>query len=155
MIKLLITLTLCVFLAASVQAATFDLRFERLAEALAGLKETDRSTVQRAIESIKRGDHTVALTQLSALNRNYPMNSSLRILTAYVLLQTGNLLGAFEEAKKAEMAPDGSSYKCWFLAKIAFIAGDNAVCKRELAHAGNDKASSEDVRALEKELNGK
>ncbi len=155
MVKLLITIALCLFLHAPVQAAAFDLRFERLAESLAGLKETDRSTVQRAVESIKRGENTVALTQLSALTRNYPMNSSVRILTAYVLLQTGNLLGAFDEARKAESAPDGNSYKCWFLAKIAFIAGDNAVCKRELAHARGDKAATEDVRALEKEMKGR
>ena len=155
MVKVLITIAICLFLSASGHAATFTLRFERLAEALAGLKEADRSTVKRAIESIKKGENTVALTQLSALTRNYPMNSSLRILTAYVLLQTGNLLGAFDEARKAETAQDWNSYKCWFLAKIAFIAGDNAVCKRELAHARQDKSAAEDVRALELELNGK
>ena len=155
MAKSLITIALCLFLSSAGQAATFDLRFERLAEALAGLKESDRGVVQRAVESIKRGENTLALTQLSALNRSYPMNSSLRILTAFALLQTGNLLGAFDEARKAESAPGGNSYKCWFLAKVAFIAGDNVVCKRELEHARGDKAASEDVRALEREMNRK
>jgi hypothetical protein len=117
-----------------------------LAEALAGLKETGCLIVQRAVESIKRRENTATLSQLSALNKNYPMNSSgarvesalLRILTAYVLLQTGNPLGAFDYARKAETSPGGNSCKCWFLAKAALIAGDNAVCVRELAHARAD-----------------
>lgn len=152
---MLITIALCFMLSTNAQAASFNLRFERLTEALAGLKEMDRSILQRAVESIKRGESASALAQLSALNKNYPMNSSLRILTAYALLETGNLLGAFDEAKKAEISPGGNSYKCWFLAKVAFMAGDNAVCKRELEHARNDKTDSEDVRALKKELNKK
>ena len=76
-------------------------------------------------------------------------------MTAFTLLETGNLLGAFKEARKAEASPGGNSYKCWFLAKIAFIAGDNAMCKRELEHARQGETGKEDFHTLESGLKGK
>lgn len=136
-------------------AQGFELRYERLVEALAGLNEMDRKIVDSAIVLIKRGDSNIALTRLNSLNKTHPTNSSLRILTAYTLLQAGNLLGAFEEAKKAESSPDQVSYKCWFLAKVAFINGDNAACKRELNHAEGDSANKADAAALRAEMQRK
>ena len=139
-------------LAGSLQCAKLDVRMERLAESLKLLKVTDRSVVDQAVALIRKGENTAALAQLSTLNRANPKNSSLRILTAYALLQVGNLVGAFEEAKKAESAPNGNSYKCWFLAKVAVLAGDRKVCKRELKHVKTVGDMAAEVRALEKDL---
>jgi hypothetical protein len=66
----------------------------------------------------------------------------------------GNLVGAFEEAKKAESAPNGNSYKCWFLAKVAVLAGDRKVCRRELKHVKQAGDMVAEVTALERELKG-
>ena len=136
-------------------AQGFELRYERLVSVLAGLNDSDRAVVDQAVELIKKGDGNIALTRLNTLNRSYPMNSSLRVLTAYALLQAGNLLGAYDEAKKAEAMPDPNSYKCWFLAKVAFINGDTAACKRELKHASGDAANKPDIAALQAEMKQK
>ena len=71
---------------------------------------------------------------------------------AYAQLQLGNLTGALDEAKKAHDAPNGNSYRCYFLAKIAFLTGDNATCRRELNHAKNAGDMPEDVRQLENDV---
>jgi len=139
-------------MAGPLQAANVDLRAERLAEALDLLQPGERSVVDHAVDLIRKGMNTDALAALSSLTKDNPKNSSLRILTAYALLQVGNLVGAFDEAKKAEAAPNGNSYKCWFLAKVALLAGDRAVCKREIAHAKKVGDMADDVNALEKEL---
>ena len=130
-------------------AQTFDLRFDRLTSALATLSAGDRTAVDQAIELMRKGDNNLALVRLSALNEKNPQNSSLRILTAYSMLRLGNLVGAFDEADKAEKAPNGDAYKCWFLAKLAFLKGDMAVCRKEMSHA---KANGEDVKALEDDM---
>ena len=54
-----------------------------------------------------------------------------------------------------EATPDNVSYKCWFLAKVAFINGDNVACKRELNHASGDPANKVDVAALRGDLTKK
>lgn len=136
-------------LPASLGAQTFDLRFDRLTSALATLSAGDRTAVDQAIELMRKGDNNLALVRLSALNEKNPQNSSLRILTAYSMLRLGNLVGAFDEADKAEKAPNGDAYKCWFLAKLAFLKGDMAVCRKEMSHA---KANGEDVKALEDDM---
>ena len=131
----------------------FDLRYDRLSGAVAQLADADRSTVNQAIDLIKKGDSNLALIRLSGLNKANPNNSSLRILTAYALLRAGDLLGAFEESKKAHEAPNGDNgYKCWFLGKLALLNGDKATCQREVNHAKADKTLAKDVSALEKEL---
>jgi Flp pilus assembly protein TadD len=142
-------LVLCVlvlFLPASISAVDFDLRFDRLTAALASLSAGDRPAVNEAIELMRMGKHNIALLRLTALNEKSPQNSSLRILTAYAMLRLGDIAGAFDEARKAEEAPNGNGYKCWVLAHLAFLKGDMKACQREIGHA---KANGEDIKALE------
>ena len=143
-----------ILLAPALSAESFDLQYGRLATALAGLSIMDQKTVEDAISHIRKGDNNLALVRLSELNKENPKNSSLRILTAYALLRTGDLIGALENAKQGEGAPNGDAYKCWFLAKIAFVSGDKATCKRELGHAKEalktDKELMSSMRAMEK-----
>jgi Flp pilus assembly protein TadD len=139
-------------LTSPVHALDFELRVDRLASALSIMTEGDRGAVDHALQLIQKGDHSLALVRLSSLNKTNPKNSSLRILTAYALLQAGNLLGAFEEAKKAHAAPDGNSYKCWFLAKVALLSGNKAVCRKELEHVRKAGDMTAEVRKLENEL---
>lgn len=148
----LLAICLLVVAAAPLRADKVDLRAERLTEALDLLKPSERSVVDHAVDLIRKGMNTDALAALSTLTKDNPKNSSLRILTAYALLQLGNLVGAFDEAKKAEAAPNGNSYKCWFLGKLALLVGDREVCKREIAHAKKAGDMATDVDALEKEL---
>ena len=141
--------------AGSLRSADVDLRMDRLADSLNLLRGEDRAVVEQVLDLIRKGENTLALGRLTALNTANPQNSSLRILSAYALLQAGNFLGAFDEAAKAEKAPDGNSYKCWFLAKVALLAGDKSACKRELKHVKSVGDMAADVKALEKELKAK
>jgi Flp pilus assembly protein TadD len=133
-------------------AADFDLRFDRLSEAFTLLPEADRMSTNEVIALIRRGDHNDALARLQKLNAGHPDNSSLRVLTAYALLQVGNLVGAFDEAQKAHSAPNGNSYKCWFFSKIALLNGDIQTCKRELAHVKHAGDLRAEAKALEQDL---
>jgi hypothetical protein len=130
----------------------FDLNFGRLESALEVLSAAERDTVSDSINLIKSGENVLALSRLSSLKQQSPQNSSLRILAAYALLQAGNALGAFEEAEKAHAAPDGNSYKCWFLAKVALISGKRAVCERELEHIKGAGDMVAEVKQLERDL---
>ncbi|MGA2132614.1 MAG: hypothetical protein ABSH50_10000 [Bryobacteraceae bacterium] len=129
-----------------------DLQFDRLASALTLLNDADRRVVNEAAQLIKEGENAGALARLSALTHSNPDNSSLRILIAYAQLQLGNLTGALDEAKKAHEAPNGNSYRCYFLAKIAFLTGDKVTCRRELNHAKNAGDMPDDVRQLESDI---
>jgi len=142
-------------IAPSMLAQPLELRFDRLTTALAALNAGDRRAVDEAIELIKRGENNLALARLTPLNSASPANSSLRILTAYATLQLGNLLGAFEEAKKAEKAADHTAYACWFLAKLSLLKGDQSACKREIKHLKGVPEMSAEVRQLESDLNTK
>jgi thioredoxin-like negative regulator of GroEL len=139
----------------SANAETFDLRLDRLADSFKLLQETDRASVDEVVGLIKMGDHSGALARLQELNQRNPQNSSLRVLTAYTMLQLGNLVGAFDEASKGEATPGKSSYKCWVLAKIALLTGDTAVCKRELKHVVKGGDMPEEARSLEADLKKK
>jgi Flp pilus assembly protein TadD len=139
-------------LAAPPPAPTMDLRFDRLASALTLLNDGDRKIVDEAVQLIRQGEHAGALARLSTLTHSNPDNSSLRILMAYAQLQLGNLTGAFDEAKKAHDAPNGNSYRCYFLAKIAFLTGDTVTCRRELNHTKNAGDMPEEVRQLQNDL---
>ncbi len=152
-----IILLLCLWLvpAFSAAAASFDLRFDRLTEALGLLPDADRASVDQVVKSIKNGDHQGALARLNELNRSNPENSSLRLLTSYAMLQLGNLLGAYEEAHHAHEAGNGNSYKCWFYSKLALINGNNDVCKRELKHVKKAGDMPQEAKALEKEMKAK
>jgi Flp pilus assembly protein TadD len=129
-----------------------DLRFDRLASALTLLNDADRKIVDQAAQLIREGENAGALARLSTLTHSNPDNSSLRILMAYAQLQLGNLTGAFDEAKKAHEAPNGNSYRCYFLAKIAFLTGDTVTCRRELNHTKNAGDMPEEVRQLQNDL---
>jgi Flp pilus assembly protein TadD len=133
-------------------APGMELRFDRLASALTLLSDNDRKIVDEAVQLIREGEHVGALARLSTLAHSNPDNSSLRILMAYAQLQLGNLTGALDQAKKAHEAPNGNSYRCYFLAKIAFLTGDNVTCRRELNHAKNAGDMPEDVRQLQNDL---
>jgi len=139
-------------LAAPPPAASMDLRFDRLASALTLLNDGDRKVVNEAVQLIREGEHVAALARLSTLTHSNPDNSSLRILMAYAQLQLGNLTGALDEAKKAHEAPNGNSYRCYFLAKIAFLTGDTVTCRRELNHAKNAGDMPAEVRELQNDL---
>ena len=139
-------------LAAAPPTPTMELRFDRLASALTLLSDADRKIVDQAAQLIREGEHAGALARLSTLTHSNPENSSLRILMAYAQLQLGNLTGALDEAKKAHEAPNGNSYRCYFLAKIAFLTGDNITCKRELNHAKNAGDMPEEVRQLQNDV---
>lgn len=133
-------------------AAEPELKLKRLNPSLKTLSRSERSAVDRAVGLIRKGEHTAALAQLTELTRSNPNNSSVRVVLAYALLQAGNLAGAFDHAKLAEAAPDHNSYVCLFLARIAWLAGDTASCRRELGHvraAGTDRAEAD---ALERQL---
>lgn len=142
-------------LAPSVHAVTFDLRLDRLAEAIGLLPENDRQAVEEVIRHIKHGENNEAYDRLSELNKTNPSNSSLRVLTSYALLQLGNAIGALEEADKAHDAPNGNSYKCLFYARIAFLNGKSDACKRELGHARKAGDLPKEVKALEEEMKRK
>ncbi|HTQ58032.1 MAG TPA: hypothetical protein VMI94_26385 [Bryobacteraceae bacterium] len=129
-----------------------DLRVDRLASALTLLNDADRKVVNDSIQLIREGENAGALARLSTLTHSNPENSSLRILIAYAQLQLGNLAGAFSEAKKAHDAPNGNSYRCYFLARIAFLTGDKVTCRRELNHVKNAGDMPNDVRQLESDL---
>ena len=91
-------LILAAVLILPLHAEMFDLQFERLAIALAGLSTPDRSVVDDAVALIRKGENNLALAKLSALNKQSPKNSSLRILTAYTLLRAGDTVGALESS---------------------------------------------------------
>jgi Flp pilus assembly protein TadD len=131
---------------------TMELQFDRLTSALTLLNDADRKVVDEAAQLIREGEHAGALARLSTLTHSNPDNSSLRILMAYAQLQLGNLTGALDEAKKAHEAPNGNSYRCYFLAKIAFLTGDSVTCRRELNHAKNAGDMPEEVRQLQNDL---
>jgi predicted Zn-dependent protease len=141
-----------ILLFAVTAAAAQDLKVKRLNSSLRALGRSGRGAVERSLDLIRKGEHTAALAQLTGLTRDNPENSAVRVVLAYALLQAGNLAGAFDHARKAEAAPDHNSYVCLFLARVAWLAGDTAVCRRELGHvraAGTDKAEAD---ALERKL---
>ena len=151
-VKLMRLLTLLLFSLIPAQAAVFDLRFDKLTEALQILPDADTSSVNEVISLIKAGRNDDALKKLNMLNMGNPENSSLRVLTAYTLFQIGNLVGALQEADKAHEAPNGNSYKCWFYAKIALLTGNDTICRRELEHARKAGDMPAEVKTLEQEM---
>jgi Flp pilus assembly protein TadD len=139
-------------MAAPPAAPAMDLRFDRLTSALNLMSAADHKIVGEAAQLIREGQYLGALARLSALTHLNADNSSLRILLGYVQLQLGNLTGALDEAKKAHDAPNGDSYRCYFLAKIAFLTGDKVSCRRELNHVKNAGDMPTEVRQLQNDL---
>jgi len=139
----------------SLPAAQLNLEYSALTSTIDKLSDSDRMTVYDAIALIKKGNNGQALARLNALNDRQPDNSAIRILTAYALLQVGNLLGAFENAQAAEKTPGGNAYACWFLAKVALLSGRNEVCRREMSHLEKGGAPAAQIRELRAELTAK
>ena len=115
-----------------------NLQLKDLTQPLQNLNASDQQSVDQAIRAIGQQDHVVALSYLTKLSASNPMNSSLRVLRAFVLLEVGNVAGALSEAKTAEKMGGHSAYRCWFLAQVAYAAGNTPLCRREVRHlAGN------------------
>ena len=132
-----------------------DLRLRALTEPLQNLSAADRQTVDETISLITRKEHGLALAHLTALSASNPMNSALRVLRAYALLELGNVTGALDEARTAEESEGHSAYKCWFLAQVAYIAGNKPLCRREIKHLQGNTVYGAGAVELRKELEAK
>src|SRR4051794_29465479 len=73
---------------------TLNFELRDLTEPLRNLTPEDRLAVDQAIRAIGQKDHVVALSYLTKLSATNPMNSSLKVLRAFALLELGNLSGA-------------------------------------------------------------
>ena len=146
------TLILLFLSLASMQAALFELKFNNLKPSLSRLSPEETKIVDRSIGLIRKGENTLALAQLSTLSKANPSNSALQVLMSYALLQIGNKLGAFDAAKQAEASPDHTGYVCYFFAKVAFLTGDSATCKREIAHVKSLGLHKKEIKELESEV---
>ena len=98
------------------------------------LSAADGKVFDEAIELIRRGNHAEALLSLTRLTGSNPKNVAVRATRAYVLLQVGNLLGALDDARVAEKTGPQSAYRCWLLAQISYLAGNQRLCRREIKH---------------------
>ena len=124
--------------APSIPERKVQLDFKALTEPLQDLTAADHRIIDRAIQSIRQNEHSVALAYLTGLTATNPMNSGVRILRAYVLLELGNIAGALGEAMTAESTGAHSGYRCWFLAQVAYLAGNKPLCRREISHVEGD-----------------
>lgn len=131
-------------------APVLDLK--ALSEPLQNLTPQERKTADKAIKLIGEKQHLLALGYLTDLTASNPMNSSIRVLRAYVLLELGNLTGALGDARTAEDTGPHSAYRCWFLAQVAYLAGDKALCKREIKHLQGAPGYQPEVEKLHREL---
>jgi len=131
---------------------SLNLGLKELTEPLRDLSPDDRRAVDLAIASIERGEHAVALAWLSRLSGSNPMNSSVRVLRAYALLELGNLTGALDDARAAEASPAHSAYQCWFLAQVAYLAGNKPLCRREIKHLAGNTTWGADAEQLRRDL---
>jgi predicted Zn-dependent protease len=111
-----------------------ELDIKALAKPLQDLMPAERQVVDEAIELIGQKRHALALLDLTRLTASNPNNSALRVLRAYVLLELGNITGALNDARSAEASGARSAYRCWFLAQVAYLAGNKPLCCREIKH---------------------
>jgi hypothetical protein len=133
----------------------FDLGLTELQQPLMNLSIGDRQIVDQVIALIKQGKHVPALAYLTSLTHSNPMNSAVRVLRAYVLLELGNLAGALDDAVKGESAGGHAGYRCWFLAQVAYIAGNKALCLREIKHISADPVYGADAEQLRQSVKAK
>lgn len=129
-----------------------DLDLRALAEPLQDLTPAEGEIVDEAIELIKQKRHALALADLSRLIGSNPMNSALRVLRAYVFLELGNVTGALDDARSAERSGVRSSYRCWFLARVAYLAGNVPLCRREIKHVAADPSYGPAAEKLRRNL---
>jgi hypothetical protein len=116
------------------------------------LTPEERKVVDETVELIRQKRHAEALLDLSRLIGSNPQNSALRVLRAYVLLEVGNVSGALDEARSAEASGVRSAYRCWFLAQVAYLAGNVPLCRREIKHIGSDESYGQAAEALRRHL---
>ena len=112
-----------------------ELSIQDLAEPLRDLSPSDEKAFNEAVTLIQQKQHLSALAVLTPLAESNPSNSGLHIVRAYVLLELGNVAEApLGDAKQAEESRAHTAYKCWFLARVAYLAGNKPLCRREIKH---------------------
>ncbi len=115
-----------------------ELDLKALAGPLEDLTPEDKKVVDEAIKLIHDNRDADALTSLTKLTRTNPKNTTVRVLRAYALLELGNLAGALSDATFAESSGVPATYKCWFLAQVAYLSGNKPLCRREIKHVSHD-----------------
>lgn len=136
-------------------AKRIELDLQALSEPLHDLVPEDEKVLDDAIQLIREKQHLTALAVLTSLAAGNPRNSGLHVLRAYVLLELGDVAGALGDAKDAEASRKHTAYECWFLARVAYLAGNKPLCRRELGHL--EKARSPyraDAEELIRKLGG-
>lgn len=141
-------------LPAAASAAVFDLKIEALTNALKSLTAEDRKTLDESLVLIRRGEHGLAVSRLTQLSKDNPQSAGAKVVLAYALLNAGNALGAFGKAMEAEETAN-DSYVCLFLARVAFLTGETAACKREIKHVQKSGQHQSEVAELMEELKKK
>lgn len=129
-----------------------ELNLKALAGPLQDLDPQERRVVDEAIKLIREMRDGEALTRLTDLTRSNSRNSTLRVLRAYALLELGNLTGALDDATVAEASGVRASYRCWFLAQVAFLAGNKPLCRREIKHLSHDPTYASEAKTLQRTL---
>jgi len=132
-----------------------ELNLKALAQPLAGLTPQDHQVVDEAIRLIEDRKHVEALAVLTRLTQSNSQNSAVRVLRAYVLLELGNVAGALDDAKVAENSGGHAAYRCWFLAQVAYLAGNKPLCHREIKHIGADPTYGASAQKLRQVLDTK
>jgi len=130
-----------------------ELNLKALAGPLQDLTPEDRKVVDEAVRLIHDNRDADALTSLTNLTRTNSKNSTIRVLRAYALLELGNFTGALNDATIAENAGIPAPYKCWFLAQVAYLAGNKPLCRREIKHVTFDATYGPKAKQLQNTLN--
>jgi hypothetical protein len=125
-----------------------------LSEPLRDLSPSDERVLDEAIDLIKRKKHLMALEILTTLISSNPANSTPHILRAYALLELGDVAGALGDASAAEASGPARAYKCWFLARVAYLAGDKPLCRREIKHLRGQRTYGQQAEDLLQQLDG-
>ncbi len=140
------------FACAPARSVQPELDLKAMGEPLKDVKAWDSEVVNETVRLIQQKQHAAALVNLTRLSANNPANAALRVLRGYVLLELGNATGSLEEARIAEESGSRSAYRCWFLAQVAYLAGDKALCRREIGHLTGDPVYGPKVRRLNQDL---
>ena len=119
---------------------------------LENLQPAERQILDEALQLIQNGEHTLALASLTRLTESNPKNSPFRVIKAYALLQLGNRSGALKESRTAERTQPPSPYRCWFLAQIAYLSGNQRLCEREIGHVSAHPTIGPEAAKLRQEL---
>jgi hypothetical protein len=148
----MVILALAAQLAFAAGAPSPQLNMPALAPAVRELSTQDSKVFDETIALIQKGDHAVALISLTRLEGSNPRNVAVRAVRAYVLLQVGNLLGALDDARVAEKTGPPSPYRCWMLAQISYLAGNQRLCRREVKHLEGNPEFGAEAEKLGREL---